>query len=108
MSVPSIELITEAQQVWGRLRRGEITYGQLECELREIEARYGTDRLAKPCARCGKAEAAVTVDGRDICGKCANAKPMPTGDEIDRGWADYNDWLDHPDHRQAIGGGRLG
>lgn len=55
---PSIELMTEATKVFGRLRRGEITREQLEEELRVLE-----------------------------------------GDEIDRGWNDYND------HREAIGGG---
>ena len=62
MTVLSIELITEAQQVWSKLRAGKITYRQLEQELAVIEARYGVVRYGRP-----------------------------TGDDIDRGWEAYRD-----------------
>ena len=50
------------------------------------------------CETCF-APAVALHNGAWQCARCINeGRCLPTGDEIDRGWAEYND------HREQVGG----
>jgi len=91
------ELQSEATRLWSLRRRDLLSADEHEIALFSLETRHGLD--VTPCGRCGirHAQRWEWSQGASLCRHCREL-----GDAIDRAWDSYND------HREAIGGGRLG